>query len=456
MPEQPADSACDLLRRYADGTTNPVAAVEACLARIDALNGPLNALCHVDPRSALDAAMASAQRWRHGQPCGPLDGVPATIKDFFDVRGWPTRRGSRLLADAAPAAADAPAVGLLRDAGAILLGKTTTTEFGHKASGVSPLTGVTRNPLNPAWTSGGSSCGAAVAAATGMAPLNLGSDAAGSIRIPAAFCGIYGHKPSGGLVPAFPPSAFGHAAVLGPMTRTVADARLMLRVIARPDHWQPAAVDAPNHPAAGARDLRLVVATGVNDCRAQGEALDVFEGAVERLQAAGAEVIRRDVRIEHLLPRFLTLWHVFVATAARQMSEVDLARIEPTLAAMVRAGRTIDAVAFNAATMFFAEATLALRDLIGDADALVLPTLPFGPFAASAEHPGEPPRDGWLAWAETCFLFNATLMPASSVPCGTLADGRPLAVQIVGPRWSDDRIMAIAETLSRLLRAPAG
>ncbi|BBK30419.1 hypothetical protein STHU_10530 [Allostella humosa] len=337
-----------------------------------------------------------------------------------------------------------------------MLGKTTTTEFGHKASGVSPLTGVTRNPLDPAWSSGGSSCGAAVATAAGLAPLNLGSDAAGSIRIPSAFCGIHGHKPSGGLVPAYPPSAFGHAAVLGPMTRTVADGRLMLRVMARPNGQRMAGDTQPSE----ARHLRLVAATGVNDCVARGEVLDRFEAGLATLAAAGARIERQDIRIDQLLPRFLSLWHVFVATAGRLIPDHDMDRMEPTMAAMIRQGRTIGAIEFNAATVFFAEVAAMLDGLIGEADALLLPTLPFGPFGAAEEHPGTPPAEGWLAWGQTCWLFNATMMPASSVPYARLADGRPLGLQVVGHRWSDargwsdERVLAVAEIAARLLPFP--
>ncbi len=456
-PDLAFASAVDLLEGYAAGRLDPVTVTERSLARIAALNPTLNAFCHVDAEAAMEAARASAQRWRNGVPCGPLDGVPATIKDFFDVQGWPTRRGSRVLADAPPAAADAPAVARLRQAGAVLLGKTTTTEFGHKASGTSPLTGMTRNPLGPAWSSGGSSCGAAVAAAAGLAPLNLGSDAAGSIRIPAAFCGIHGHKPSGGLVPAFPPSAFGHAAVLGPMTRTVADGRLMLRVMAQPNGRRMADDAQPTD----ARDLRLVAAAGVNDCQATGDVLDRFETGLATLAAAGARIERHEVRIDRLLPHFLSLWHVFVATASRLIPDQDMGRMEPTMAAMIASGRMVGAVEFNAATVFFAEVAAMLDALIGDADALLLPTLPFGPFGAAAEHPGEPPAEGWLAWGQTCWLFNATMMPASSVPYARLDDGRPLGLQVVGRRWSDahgwsdERVMAVAGIVSRLLPFPA-
>ena len=181
---------------------------------------------------------------------GALDGVPVTIKDLIDIAGLPTRRGSKLTA-AAPAPADAPLVAALRQAGAVIIGKTTTTEFGWKSPGDCPLTGITRNPWNAAHTPGGSSAGAAAAAASGFGPLHVGTDAGGSIRIPAAWSGIVGLKPSFGRVPQWPLGAFGHVAVAGPMARTVRDAALMLNVLARFDARDPFAL--PDDPQRLAR-----------------------------------------------------------------------------------------------------------------------------------------------------------------------------------------------------------
>src|SRR6202040_2259028 len=201
-----AEALADLYRKRA---LSPVEAAEILFARIEALQPQLNAFCIVDRDGALTAARASEQRWRQSTPLSPLDGVPVTIKDLVLMRGFPTLRGSKLIDPAQDWSEDGPAVARLREAGAMILGKTTTPEFGWKAIGDSPLTGITRNPWNLGHTPGGSSAGAAAACAVGIAPLHVGSDGAGSIRIPAAFTGLFGMKATFGRVPAYPASPLG-------------------------------------------------------------------------------------------------------------------------------------------------------------------------------------------------------------------------------------------------------
>src|SRR5437762_2538016 len=201
------------------------------LGRAEALQPRLNAFCFLNRDGALAAARASEQRWRTGAPLSAIDGVPVTIKDIVLMRGFPTLRGSKLIDTDQDWSEDSPAVARLREAGAVILGKTTTPEFGWKAIGDSPLTGITRNPWNLERTPGGSSAGAAAACAAGIAPLNLGTDGAGSIRIPAAFTGIFGIKATFGRIPAYPASPLGLLSNVGPMTRHVRDAALMLNVL---------------------------------------------------------------------------------------------------------------------------------------------------------------------------------------------------------------------------------
>ncbi|MEQ8660572.1 MAG: amidase family protein, partial [Gammaproteobacteria bacterium] len=233
MPEPPRDVAT-LLRAYRARTRSPYEVIAAALARIDACAAHLNAFVLVDADTALAQARAAERRWLAGRPVGPLDGVPVTIKDMNDVCGWPTRAGSRVT-PATPATDDASPVARLREAGAVFLGKTTTPEFGWAGVTESPLSGSTRNPWDPARTAGGSSGGAAVAAALALGLLHLGGDGGGSIRIPAAFCGVFGFKPSFARVPRFPQHSPLRLTQAGPLTRSVADAAAMLDVIARPD-----------------------------------------------------------------------------------------------------------------------------------------------------------------------------------------------------------------------------
>src|SRR5687767_1878168 len=226
--------ATELLDAFRKKTLSPLDVTRAVLARIEKLNPVLNAFCLVS-ENAVEEAKASEARWTAGQPRGLLDGVPVSIKDIILTKGWPTLRGSKTVDPKGPWNDDAPATARLREHGAVLLGKTTTPEFGWKGVTDSPLTGITRNPWNMAKTPGGSSGGSAAAVAAGYAPLSLGTDGGGSIRIPAGFSGIYGLKPSFGRVPAYPLSPFGTVAHVGPMTRTVEDSALMMNAIAKPD-----------------------------------------------------------------------------------------------------------------------------------------------------------------------------------------------------------------------------
>ncbi len=211
----------------------------------------MNAFCFLAADEALDAARASEFRWHRGTPMGPLDGVPTSIKDLILTKGWPTLRGSHTVDPNQPWDIDAPATARLREAGAVLIGKTTTPEFGCKGETNSPLTGITRNPWDTTKTPGGSSGGTAAAVAAGMGPLSIGSDGAGSVRIPAAFCGNFGLKPSFGRVPAYPLSPFGTVSHLGPHTMSVADGALMMNVLKQPDarDWTSLPPDSSDYTA---------------------------------------------------------------------------------------------------------------------------------------------------------------------------------------------------------------
>src|SRR6204780_113361 len=251
-------SATELVGLYRRRELSPVEATRAVLARIDSRNAATNAYCLVRDDEALASAKQSEQRWRAGEPAGLLDGVPVSVKDLLLTSGWPTLRGSLTIDKAGPWNVDAPAVARLREHGAVLLGKTTTPEFGWKGVTDSPLTGVTRNPWDPGRTAGGSSGGAAAAVASGLGPLALGTDGGGSIRIPASFCGIVGLKPTHGRVPVYPPGTFGTPSHVGPMARTVADAALLLDAIGSPDFRDPLALDrrGPGQRRARRRQVR--------------------------------------------------------------------------------------------------------------------------------------------------------------------------------------------------------
>ena len=228
-------SVAELTQGFAVGTFSPVEATEGALRAIEAHDAVLNAFRLVDADAAREDARASEQRWRAGKPLSPIDGVPTSIKDLLLTKGWPTLRGSRLINPNQPWNEDLPGVARLREAGAVLIGKTNTAEFGWKGATDSPLAGITRNPWNPELTPGGSSGGAAAALASGMGTLALCTDGGGSIRNPASFTNLCGLKPTFGRVPAYPPNPIGTLATTGPLARRVSDLALMMNVITKPD-----------------------------------------------------------------------------------------------------------------------------------------------------------------------------------------------------------------------------
>src|SRR5437660_4079637 len=342
-------SAVLLLDLYRRRELSPVEATRVILDRLDALQPRINAFCIVDRDGALAAARASEERWLRGEAVGRLDGVPVTIKDLILMRGVPTRRGSRLVEPDQEWSEDAPATARLREAGAVIIGKTTTPEFGWKALGDSPLTGITRNPWDLSRTPGGSSAGAAAACVAGLGPLHVGSDGAGSIRIPSAFSGIFGLKPSFGRVPAHPPSPMGPLAHIGPMARTVTDAALLLTVLGGPDHRDPYALPPEDKDYVagldeGVRGWRIAYSPTLGYAKVDPEIAAAAAEAAQRFEALGAIVEQIDAIFASPRDALFKLW---AAGAAKILAGFPADRrevIDPGLVATAQEGERISAV----------------------------------------------------------------------------------------------------------------
>ena len=448
-------SATELVDGYRAGALSPVDAVAACLDRIDALDATLNGFRLVS-ETALDEARASEARWRAGAPLGRLDGVPASIKDILLTRGWPNLRGSRTVDPAGPWEDDAPAVARLREAGAVLVGKTTTPEFGWKGMTDSPLTGITRNPWDPSRTAGGSSGGAAVAAACGMATLNIGTDGGGSIRMPAGFCGIVGLKPTFGVVPAWPLSVFGTVAHLGPMTRTVADAALMLDVIAAPDHrdWHavPVRIEAARDLEDGVAGLRIAYSATLGYARVDPEVAALVARAAAAFEELGAHVEAVDPGFDDPDETVRRHWFPSAAYAVGQVPEGRRGEMDPGLLEIARRGAAMTLQEHLAAVQARGALGLLMNRFHETYDLLLTPTLPIPAFAADpAERPADFPGDpDWPRWTPFTYPFNLTQQPAASVPCGRTAAGLPVGLQIVGPKFSDALVLRAARAYERL------
>ena len=445
-----------LLEGYRTGTLSPVEVTRAVLARIDALNPRFNAFCLVDRESALRDAKASEIRWREGQPKGLLDGVPVSIKDLLLTRGWPTLRGSKTIEPKGPWHDDAPATARLREHGAVLLGKTTTPEFGWKGVTDSALTGITRNPWNPDKTPGGSSGGAAVAVACGMGPVALGTDGGGSIRIPSGFTGLFGIKPSFGRVPAWPPSPFGTVAHVGPMTRVVADAALMLTVLSLPDarDWHALPYEPRDYRAgldAGVRDLRIAYSSNLGYTEVDPEIAALVKQAVSVFAELGAKVEEKHPGFENAGPIFQHHWFAGAAALVRTLK--DKKQVDPGLLEVAAQGEKVTAAEILDAQMRRGALGTHMNLFHRDYDLLVTPTLAVAAFDVGQE---SPVKGRWTDWTPFTYPFNLTGQPAASIPCGYTRAGLPVGLQIVGPRFADALVLRAARAFetARPIRLP--
>jgi aspartyl-tRNA(Asn)/glutamyl-tRNA(Gln) amidotransferase subunit A len=449
-------SATELLGLYRRRELSPVEATRAVLARIDTQNAVTNAYCLVRDEEALASAKESEQRWQAGEPAGLLDGIPVSVKDLLLTSGWPTLRGSLTIDEAGPWTVDAPAVARLREHRAVLLGKTTTPEFGWKGVTDSPLTGVTRNPWDPARTTGGSSGGAAAAVASGLGPLALGTDGGGSIRIPASFCGIVGLKPTHGRVPVYPPSTFGTLSHVGPMARTVADAALLLDALGSPDYRDPLALDrrTPVSAELGAvrvGGLRVAYSPALGYAKVDPEVAAAVRGAVTALEQAGAAVTLADPEFVSPLPAFDVLWYAGAAKIVEDIPEDRRHLVDPGLAEIAEEGRRYSALGYLQALRERSELGIAMGAFHQTYDLLVLPTEPIVAFAAGAEVPDGSAQPRWTSWTPFTYPFNMSHQPAATVPCGFSATGLPIGVQVVGPRHADGLVLAACATIEAAL-----
>lgn len=382
-----------------------------------------------------------------GLPIGPLHGIPVTCKDVLAVRGMPLTGGSRIHADRV-GEVDGPVAERLRQAGAVTFAKTTVPEFGWVGCGDSPLTGTSHNPWKPGHTPGGSSAGAAICAAAGIGPLHQGSDGAGSVRIPAAFCGVYGFKPSFGRVPYHPMPNNDSVSHIGPLTRTVADAALMLSVMAGPDERDSASLpDAPEPYLArlqdGIRGLRVAFSPDFGYLRVDAEVADPVRAAVAAFAEQGAIVEETSPGWGDPIEMARCFWAATFAGNQGGYVERWADRMDPALVACIEDGLRLRAVDLVRARQQRLDLAERVQALFARYDLLVSPTLSVAAFPSGRiipEHWEQHPWD-WLRWAGFAYPFNLTGLPAANCPCGFTADGRPVGLQIVAGRFRDLRVL---------------
>jgi len=441
-------SAADIVALYRSREISPVEVLTATLDRIDRLDRIHNAFVVIDRQGALNDARASEERWRRGQPNGLIDGLPVTVKDLIVVKGMPTRRGSHTT-NPVPSEEDGPPVARLRRQGAVFLGKTTTSEFGWKAVTDSPLTGVTRNPWNAHLTSGGSSGGAGVAAALGLGILHLGTDGGGSIRVPASFCGVFGFKPTVGVISVHPHSPALSLWHQGPLTRTVPDAALMLTVMAGPDSrdWYAGPelnIDYRNRLSDGIRGFRIAYSRTLGYAKADQKVVNVVDKAVERLAGLGALVDEIEPELDDPIEIMKPLWSVALALGVAPMTKDQRALIDPPILDLADPGFHLSALDYRRLEQARENFSRRLTMLLAKYDLLVTPQLAIVPFAAGHEVPPGSQMQRWWEWSPFTYPFNLTQQPAAAVPCGFTTSGLPVSMQIVGAKFSDALVLRAA------------
>jgi len=444
-------TAVELIAEYRAGSLSPVEATEAAIARIEAREPELHALYAFDPASARAEAKASEARWQQGEPLGPIDGIPLTLKENIATRGTPVPLGTAAT-ELTPATADAPSAARIHESGGILLAKTTMPDYGMLTSGLSSFHTAARNPWDTERTPGGSSAGAAAAAAAGYAPLHVGTDIGGSIRLPAGWCGLAGLKPSFGRVPVDPPF-LGRAA--GPMTRTVADAALLMNVLSRPDerdHWSlPPAETAWDELDVDLRGLRLGLQLD------PGVGLDV-EPDIRAAVVEAARLLEAQGAIVEPVEPFLTremldgldrFWRVRAWSDLSQISEERRRQVLPYIAEWATSGAEISGLdTYRGFAQMDVMSVAALR-AIEPFDFVLSPTCPVSAPPAEWASPTNDPQRPFEHIAFT-MPYNMSGQPALSLNCGYTGHNQPIGLQIAGRRFDDLGVLRLARAFERV------
>jgi aspartyl-tRNA(Asn)/glutamyl-tRNA(Gln) amidotransferase subunit A len=448
--------AADLGRMYERRSLSPVDVVLASLDRAERYS-ELNVFVNPPDRGRILAeARQSEARWRNKSAVGKLDGVPITVKDAILTKGLPTLAGSTLVDPNQPWDEDAPAVARLREEGTIILGKTTTPEFGWKGVTDSPLTGITRNPWNPERTPGGSSGGSAAALAAGIGYAAVGTDAAGSVRIPACFCGVVGFKTSRGRIPTYPPSPLGTLAHVGSICRTVLDTSLLVAVMSRPDARDWNALPPDNtfsdweNPELPKRRPRVAYSLALGYAKVEPQVASLFKQAVAEFSAIGADIENVEKPFDDPTSFCRTLFEAGVAHAVRRFNPDQRSKLDPGLLAMAQRGEAISRRAYMEAVEAGMILGRQMRLFHQNYDLLLTPSVAVEPFEVGRLSPLGYDQDDWLSWSPFTYPFNVTGQPALSIPCGLTSSGLPVGLQVIGNAFADRLVLSAAQAYEKI------
>lgn len=429
-------SAIELGKAIAKKEVSPVEVMKQCLQRMEALEPKLNCFVTPMPEQAMAAAREAEKVVLAGEALGALHGIPISVKDLIAVGGVKLTFGSRAMAENV-AGADAPSVERIKAAGACLIGKTTTTEFGCKGGGDSPLTGTTRNPWDLEKTPGGSSLGAASSVAAGITPFALGTDGGGSIRVPSSFSGVFGIKAQFGRVPVFPASATPTLAHVGPLARTVRDAALLLKVISGHDRRDPFSVAGPVPDYLGACELpvkgmRIAWSPTLGYAKPTPEVVAITEAAVKTFEELGCEVELIDDFIgDNPFDMWVAEFYAGVGTRLRSVLRDTPQLLDPAVAGVLGPALDQTLEAYYAKVFRRYDYREKIRSRFESIDLLLCPTAPVPAFDVGVDIPPQLAESNIVSWQYYTYPFNLTGQPAASIPVGFTAAGLPVGLQMV-------------------------
>jgi len=442
-------TATDLIAEVRGGHAAPSEIARAVLDDIQALDGSLNCFASLKPDDVMAQAAALDQRLAKGEDLGPLAGLPVSVKDLIVAKGHPTCFGS-LTMRGNVVDLDAPVVERLRAAGAVMLGKTTTSEFGCKAVGDSPLTGITRNPWNTEKTPGGSSCGAAALVASGITPVAIGTDGGGSLRIPGSLTGLVGFKGHFGRVPAYPAAAVPTLIHIGPLSHRVRDAALMMSVISGFDERDPFSIAAPKPDYLAAcerrpKGLRVAYSPTLGYARPDPQVAEIVKAGLARLEAVGCDI---DV-IEHVFDDPVEIWKAEfyggVGTRLKNAMETRRGDLDPAVAKVLDGVYSLSMADYYERVFERFQFRDKVRTFFEVYDILATPSVPVTAIDVGLNiPPGHEDRDA-ISWAYYSYPFNLTGQPAVSVNAGFDADGLPVGLQLVARPLGEETLFSLAQ-----------
>lgn len=442
-------SATEIRRSILARDISPVEVIESSLARLEEVEPKINAFVDVTRDQALSAARETERAILAGEPVGLLAGLPVSVKDLISVKDARFTSGSRAL-EKNRGVVDAPSVERVRRHNGSIIGKTTTSEFGCKGVGSSPLTGITRNPWDLSKTPGGSSAGAAASVAAGVTPFAIGTDGGGSIRLPASFSGLFGIKAQFGRVPVWPTSATPTLAHVAPIARTVRDAALLLQAIAGYDGRDPASVSQALPDFVGACDLpprRMKIAWSptLGFARPKPEIVALVEQAVKVFEGFGCDIELVDKVVADPIDLFMAEFFAGAGTRLRPVLENNRDLLDPPVARTLEKAINQEMGAYYATVFKRYELRQKIWDFLQNYDAIITPTLPTAAFAAEADYdPAAGGEDQMVGWVSYTYVANLTGIPAASIPVGFTAKGLPVGLQILGRHLGEADILSLA------------